>query len=395
MDVGEFLAVSEIPIDLLAARKFPEVAGALRAATERIVLAWTALSRQALPAAEELTFAELRDNLPGVLEQIARALESDQAPQSRFIGEMTAEHGAQRFDINFNLSELLQEYAILRPVIFREVTNVLGRTLTMDELNALNVGLDISVRRAVIAFVEHQSGQLKHATEAQSKYLSFLSHDLRGGLNGVFLMIEVLKRELQQEQRLKETVGDLDAMRRSLLETVGTMDRFLDAERLRKGKVPVKPAPLKLAAVVDDIIAHFVYQAEDKNLKLRAEVPKDLTLVSDRELLTLVLQNLVSNAVKYTQAGSITIGGQCEQDNRCVVWVQDQGPGIAPDKLDALFTPYQRGETHGQPGVGLGLSIANQAAEYLGAKLRAESTIGKGSTFYLELPAELKAKEKK
>src|SRR5258708_36457609 len=96
--------------------------------------------------------------------------------------------------------------------------------VTIDELNALNVVLDISVRRAVVAFVEHQSGQLQNASEAQSKYLSFLSHDLRGGLNGVFLMIEVLKRELQSEERLKETVADLDAMRRSLLETVGTMD---------------------------------------------------------------------------------------------------------------------------------------------------------------------------
>jgi signal transduction histidine kinase len=384
--------MSEIPIDLLAGRKFPEVAEAVRAGTERIVLAWAALSRQALPTAEELTFAELRDSLPRVLEQIACALESDQTPPSRSIGEITAEHGVQRFDVNFNLPELLQEYAILRPVIFREVGNVLGRTPTMDELNALNVGLDISVRRAVVAFVEHQSRQLKHATEAQSKYLSFLSHDLRGGLNGVFLMIEVLKRELQGEERLRETVADLDAMRRSLLDTVGTMDRFLDAERLRKGKVPLKPAPLTLAAVVEDIIAHFTYQAEDKGLKLRAEIPKDLTLVTDRELLTLVLQNIVSNAVKYTRAGTITIGAECTGKDGCVVYVRDKGPGIAPDKLDELFTAFQRGETHGQPGVGLGLSIANQAAEILGAKLRAESTLGKGSTFYLELPKELKKK---
>ena len=385
--------MSEVPIQLLAGRKFPELAGALRASSERIVLAWEALSREALPTAEELTFAELRDNLPGVLEQIARALESDQTPQSRFIGDMTAEHGVQRFDINFNLSELLQEYAILRPVVFREVTNTLAKPLTMDELNALNVGLDISVRRAVVAFVGHQSLQLQYASEAQSKYLSFLSHDLRGGLNGVFLMIEVLKREMQGEARLKETVADLDAMRRSLMDTVGTMDRFLHAERFRKGKVALKPAPLSLRAIVDEVIAHFAYQAQDKGLNLRADVPANANLITDRELLTLVLQNLVSNAVKYTAKGSVTIGGECATDDGCVLWVRDQGPGIAADKLGELFTEFARGETHGQPGVGLGLSIARQAAEYLGAKLRAESTLGKGSTFYLELPREIKGRE--
>jgi signal transduction histidine kinase len=382
--------VSDVPIDLLAGRKFPEIASAVRAASDKIVLAWTALSRQALPTAEELTFADLRDNLPGVLEQIAQALESDQTPQSRFIGDMTAEHGVQRFDINFNLSELLQEYAILRPVVFREVAAALGKPLSMDELNALNVGLDISVRRAVVAFVEHQSRQLQSASEAQSKYLSFLSHDLRGGLNGVFLMIEVLKRELQGEERLKETVVDLDAMRRSLMDTVGTMDRFLHAERFRKGKVPLKPAPLSIRALVDEVIAHFAYQAEDKGLQLQSHVPGDFTVVTDRELLTLVLQNIVSNAVKYTGKGSILIGGQCGSDDGCILWVRDEGPGIAPEKLDELFTAYSRGETHGQPGVGLGLNIAHQAAQYLGAKLRAESTVGKGSTFYLELPRELK-----
>jgi len=68
----------------------------------------------------------------------------------------------------------------------------------------LGAGCDIMIRRSVVRFVEHLTSQLRTATEAQSKYLSFLSHDLRGGLNGVFLMIEVLKRELAGEERLAE-----------------------------------------------------------------------------------------------------------------------------------------------------------------------------------------------
>lgn len=384
--------MSQTPIDLLSGRAFLELGAAVRRAKDRIIFRWIPLARQALPTADELTFGQLRDNLPDVLEQIARALDSELAPESRFIGELTAEHGSQRFDLNFNLSEVLQEYALLRPVFFQEIAAALGRDPTMDEVNALNVSMDISVRRAVVSFVEHLSRQLQNASEAQSKYLSFLSHDLRGGLNGVFLMIEVLKRELAGEERLAETVADLDAMRRSLLETVATMDRFLHAERFRKGKVQLKPAPLNVRPLVNELAAHFSYQAKDKGLDLRVAVEGDCKIVSDRELLSLVMQNLISNAVKYTKQGSIIVGGKCEEAGGILLFVRDEGPGIAPDKLDDLFTAFARGETHGQPGVGLGLSIASQAADYLNGKLWAESKVGEGSTFYLKLPHEVKAK---
>jgi signal transduction histidine kinase len=90
--------------------------------------------------------------------------------------------------------------------------------------------------------------------------MSFLSHDLRGGLNGVLLMIEVLRRDLSQQAQFASSVEDLDLMRRSILETVGTMDRFLHAERFRQGKVQVRPAPIDLAALAQEVTGQFAYQ---------------------------------------------------------------------------------------------------------------------------------------
>src|SRR6185437_4399327 len=282
------------PLDLLTSQSFPDLAAGLRKASDAIVHHWVAMVRDALPKCDEMTFAEVRDSLPQVLEQIARALESEQAPGVRFLGDITAEHGVVRFNQQFNLAEVLQEYVLLRAVMFQEVGSAMKRSMSIEEVAALNVGLDVAVRRAVVAFTSHQEKQLQAATEAQSKYLSFLSHDLRGGLNGVFLMIEVLKRELSGEERLAETVQDLDVMRRSLLETVGTMDRFLHAERFRKGKVQVRPGLLDLRGLLADITAHFSYQARDKNLRVDIEVPENCKIVSDRELLTLIFQNLLS-----------------------------------------------------------------------------------------------------
>ncbi|HXE53759.1 MAG TPA: HAMP domain-containing sensor histidine kinase, partial [Tepidisphaeraceae bacterium] len=270
--------------------------------------------------------------------------------------------------------------------VLREVTDHVKRPLETDELVALNAALDVMSRRSVQSFVRYQAQELQAATEAQSKYLSFLSHDLRGGLNGILLMIEVLKRELIVEPRFAATLNDLDAMRRSLMETVGTMDRFLHAERFRKGKVQLKPGHIQLKPLLDEAASHFSYQARDKGVELRIEAPAECGIVSDRELLALIVQNLISNAVKYTERGAVIVCGAPSEDG-CLISVEDQGPGIAPERLSSLFSPFTRGETHGKPGVGLGLSIAGQAAQVLGAKIRAESQPGKGSTFYVQVPS--------
>ena len=377
-------------LDVLMRRAYPELAEGLRVRIPRIVERWTSLVRRSVPQADELTFAQLRDDLPVVLEQQARALAADRAGPTEKLIEMAPKHGETRFHQNFRIEELLIEYQLLRPVVIEELAEELGRTLEPEEAVALHAVLDLAVRRGVAAFVEHQTQQLKAATEAQSKYLSFLSHDLRGGLNGVFLMIEVLRRELVKEPKFSESLEDLEMMRRSIFETVGTMDRFLHAERFRKGKVQVKPGRVELNQLIAELATQFGYQAKDKGLALHIERGDPCPAVSDRELLGMILQNLLSNAIKYTQKGGVRVSARPSRDgNGCLVAVSDDGPGIPNERLSELFGSFTRGDTHGQPGVGLGLSIARQAADLLGARLWAESQQGKGSTFYLQLPREL------
>jgi signal transduction histidine kinase len=377
-------------LEVLIRRSYPELAGAIRARIPRIVDRWAGLVRQSIPQADELTFAQLRDDLPTVLEQQARSLEADRAEPTQRLMEIAPKHGETRFHQNFKIDELFADYQLLRPVVIEELTLQLGRTLGPEEAVALHAVLDLAARQGAVAFVDHQTRQLKAATEAQSKYLSFLSHDLRGGLNGVFLMIEVLRRELAKEgEKFAEPLEDLEMMRRSIFETVGTMDRFLHAERFRKGKVQVKPGRIELTHLIAEIATQFTYQAKDKRLNLQVDRDHPCQANSDRELLSMILQNLLSNALKYTKQGAVRVWARgLESGDGCLVAVADQGPGIPQEKLSELFGSFTRGDTHGQPGVGLGLSIARQAADLLGAKLWAESEVGKGSTFYLQLPKE-------
>jgi signal transduction histidine kinase len=378
-------------MDLLKYQPFPALAASVRATAAVVIERWQSAVRRTLPTANELTTQQLHNDLPNILMMIADALEADEPKATKALMDEAVTHGEVRYDQNFNIGEVMIEYSLLRRLLCEEVIHHLDREMTVEELSALNLSVDVAVRRGVVSFAAEQRNELQSVVEAQTKYLSFLSHDLRGGLNGVLLMIEVLRRDLVKEPKFGESLEDLDVMRRSILETVGTMDRFLHAERFRKGKVQVRPTRLDMKRVVNEVVTHYSYQAKDKELRLVQDVNDGVSITSDKELVGVILQNLVANAVKYSPKGEVRIKVGCDDGRACLISVIDQGPGIAPEKLEQLFTPFARGETHGQPGTGLGLSIARQAADLLKAKLWAESKQGEGSTFHLELPRELNA----
>jgi signal transduction histidine kinase len=124
-------------------------------------------------------------------------------------------------------------------------------------------------------------------------------------------------------------------------------------------------------------------------LEVNVDAPQDASAMSDVSLLTLVLHNLLGNAVKYSSTGKIQVAACHVPDRDDICWVlsvSDQGPGIPPDNLSHLFNAFRRGDTFGKPGVGLGLSIASEATRLLGGKLEVESETGKGSVFRLMLP---------
>jgi signal transduction histidine kinase len=381
-------------MDLLKYRAFPELAGAVRHCCDAVIARWQEAVRETLPSAHQLTLSQVRNSLPHTLEVMACALEARDPKPTKELMDSAAGHGQSRFDQNFALNELMIEYGLLRPILIEEAAAHLGRDLSVEEIQALNMAVDVASRRGVVSYVGHQKIELQALVEAQTKYLSFLSHDLRGGLNGVLLMIEVLRRDLAGEPKFSTSIEDLDTMRRSILDTVATMDRFLHAERFRKGKVQVNPARVELHALAADVAGQYAYHAREKKLEVRSEVSAGASVVSDRELIQIILQNLVGNAVKYASRGVVRIVADtsCHDGDRegyaCRLSVIDQGPGIEPQKLNGLFQPFARGETHGQQGTGLGLSIARQAAELLGAKLWAESRPGEGASFHLDLPAE-------
>jgi signal transduction histidine kinase len=372
-------------LDLLKFSPFSDVAGAVQQRAPAIMDRWLAVVRSEMPTADALTLEQLRDELPDVLFELAKTLEASDGGHFDQMKAAAEEHGEVRFHQSYNLNELLIEYGILRPLVIDEIITHLGRPLKAEESAALNMGLDTIVRRSVIRFTSYQQSQLSVVAEAQSKYLSFLSHDIRGGLNGVLLIVEVLKQELAGEPRFAEPLGDMDRMRRAILDTVGTMDRFLHAERFRQGKVQPNNHPVDLQPLLAGLCNQMMHQARAKGLDMQCVVPGGTIVDTDKDLILLIVQNLLSNAIKYTAKGKVTLIADARATGGVVISVIDQGPGISPQMQSKLFEPFTRGETHGQEGVGLGLSMAKQAADVMGAKLSVESKPGAGSVFRVEL----------
>jgi signal transduction histidine kinase len=135
------------------------------------------------------------------------------------------------------------------------------------------------------------------------------------------------------------------------------------------------------------VASQFAKQAATKGVEIKIDIPIGTVVESDGELLSVALQNLVGNAVKFSSVGQVRIGFEDDSNRKHrVLWVSDEGPGIAPEQMTRIFEAFKRGEVHGQHGVGLGLAIASQAANLLGAKLTVRSKVGAGSTFRVALP---------
>lgn len=373
---------------ILENQSFPELAQVLRSQIDSIAVAWDAEVRAHLPAADVLTFEQLRDDLPKVLKMLSDALQSERREETAELLRNTTDHGHTRFHQGYNESELLIEYRLLRRIMVHACVQALARPLTTDEQLAMGLGLDIIVHQTVVAFTTHQKALLRSAAETEARFLAFLSHDLRNNLAAVMLLLQRVKQRLSESKELAGEADTLTALEDSIGLTVGGMQRLLEAERLRRGAVEPRKEPVDLHTVAAALAKQFAAQAQKARVRIECDVTPRTIVQSDRELIHIVLQNLLDNAIKYAPDGIVRLTCAKQSGNgQCNISVIDDGPGIEPEHSAQLFEAFRRGQSFGQPGVGLGLAIASQGAKLLGGELRLHSQRGHGATFELSLPS--------
>jgi CheY-like chemotaxis protein len=159
---------------------------------------------------------------------------------------------------------------------------------------------------------------------------------------------------------------------------------LLEISKLDSGGVVPLPEPVMLGQLFEDVAREFMLQAQAKGLRLRM-VRTDAWVTADRALLTAILRNLMSNAVRYTTSGGVLIGVRRCGDG-VMICIHDTGRGIAPADIERIFGEFERGASTDREGLGLGLAIVRRAARLLGVEIETTSTLGRGSRFALALP---------
>ena len=229
------------------------------------------------------------------------------------------------------------------------------------------------------------------ANRAKSVFLSNMSHEIRTPMNGIIGMAQLMEyTPLNDEQRQY-----LDAIESSSQNLLRLISDILDLSKIEAGKIELERHEFSLRATVADVVNTQISLVYRKNLKLDTYIPADVpdTLIGDQLRLKQILLNFLSNAIKFTEAGRITLAaalvGQAGAIATIRIGVTDSGIGISQEVIGKIFEPFSQADssmTRKYGGTGLGLTICRQLAELMGGRVEVASTERVGSSFFVEIP---------
>ncbi|MGB8644713.1 MAG: PAS domain-containing protein, partial [Anaerolineae bacterium] len=258
-----------------------------------------------------------------------------------------------------------------------------GAIITLTDLTELKRKEEALQQAHAAAEKARQEAEV--ANRAKSAFLANMSHELRTPLNAILGYVQVLQRDPAATDYQQERLG---IIRQSSEHLLGLLNDILDLSRIEAGRMELLRGEFELPRFVKNLVAIFEERAANKYLQFRFESPADLpaVVIGDEKRLRQVLINLLGNAVKFTHQGEVRFQVSWHTSGLRFA-VQDTGPGIPSDELDAIFLPFQQGK--GRPGdiegTGLGLAISRRLVESMGGRLGVESTVGQGSTFWVEV----------
>ncbi|MBR9881938.1 MAG: PAS domain-containing protein [Gammaproteobacteria bacterium] len=261
---------------------------------------------------------------------------------------------------------------------------VRSRTLALSEANAA-----LRQENRVRAEAEQALRQAKQVAEdanaSKTRFLAAASHDLLQPLNAARLFTSALSQDMGAED-MKRTIGHIDSSLQSAEELLGTL---LDISKLDAGALTPRRSHFALTDILRPLQAQFAVMAEDRGLDLKV-VGSALWVDSDSQMLRRIIQNFLSNAIRYTQEGRVLLGIR-RRGERLLIEVWDSGPGIPEAKQAEIFQEFRRLDQasrhkESEKGLGLGLSIADRMSRVLDHPIRVRSWVGVGTVFSVSVP---------
>lgn len=258
-----------------------------------------------------------------------------------------------------------------------------------------SMAAELARRRQVQAELEQAHVELGRVNEEKTELLRMVAHDLRSPLTGVMLAAEFLQFPEIDLRAARETAGKI---RPGLRQMARLINDLVDVNALESGQRTFAWGEVDVMGVVHDCVAALAETAARKGIRIELQAPVELPSIrSDGAAVRQVLENLATNAIKYSPAGAgVEIGARPAAEG-VELFVRDHGPGMSADDLGRLFEKYARGSaqpTGGEQSTGLGLWIVRRLVEGLGGKVRCESAPGQGAYFVVWLPAATGAAER-
>jgi signal transduction histidine kinase len=362
-----------------------KLAALVRQERQAILSHWRQQVRQ-LPSAQQLDTPTLNDHIPGLLDELAAALQAGSAqtiPEA--LKEDSAEvHGLQRLKDAFDIEEVVAEYNILRGGIHDLATDN-GLSLQGQPFHVINRVFDRAIGSALQAYATQRALEVQ---ERREEYLAFVAHDLRTPLLAVSLAERVLEQILPKRGYTAEAATMLKSLRRSAQQLEGLVRKVLEENDNVQTDTGIRLVrrEFDLWPLVEAIIEELMPLAETAGTQLIDEVPDDLRVFADASVLRRVFQNLIANAITYTPRGRIVVGArQLDTNDAIECWVSDNGAGIPQQLLPHVF---DKGEADPAKvgGTGLGLAIVQTFIVAHGGRISVESAEGEGSTFRFSVP---------
>jgi len=261
-----------------------------------------------------------------------------------------------------------------------------------DEVLQLEVyatHLTLALDRARLSRALRESeARAREASQAKSNFLANMSHDLRTPMSAILGFSDVLAEgvdgALNSEQR-----QDVERIRSAGMHLLSLLDDVLDISKIEAGKLQLVPQDVDLSDVTSDILATLRPVADNKSLELTSRGLEGVRVFADQQRLRQVLLNLLTNALKFTQKGGVTVACEPAPSGMVRITVQDTGKGIPEDSQERIFDEFEQVESGGdrarKGGTGLGLAICRRLVELHGGRIGCDSVLGAGSTFWFTL----------
>jgi signal transduction histidine kinase len=336
--------------------------------------------RECLAARQDVPTTELRDSIGEYLVRLAAVIRGDQtiaAGGAAAWAEVAREHADTRVRLGFDIDQLVHEFILLRRVLFDVVREegLLPDSFQSERLADL---IDAAIATAVKGYVEARDIAERRV---QAEHIGFLTHELRNPLTTATMAATRLRRKPHVVSTEHAT---LDILERGLNRVRSLIDGILATQRFEAREVESHPQQRTLGEIISEATRAAELEAKNKGIVFTARYEPAVVVHVDSTLTLSALQNVVDNAVKFTDRGDVRLVAESEE-TEVIIHVYDNCDGLAPEELKTIFEPFKRAHS-GKAGTGLGLAIARRAVEAQGGRIGAESKIGQGCRFWLALP---------